>query len=109
VVSAADSRPSSTGRRPGSRLTEDPARPPDGSGTGRPTGGWSAPSRAAPARATSPARPPPGQRALGITTALVQQFKEANLHMPSTGFVERALRLLEKTRFIGNADEDAAP
>ena len=31
------------------------------------------------------------------------------LHMPSTGFVERAVRLLEKTRFIGNADEDAAP
>ena len=42
---------------------------------------------------------------LGITTALVQQFKDANLHMPATGFAERAMRLLEKTRFVGKADE----
>lgn len=45
---------------------------------------------------------------LGITTALVQQFKDANLHMPATGFAERAMRLLEKTRFVGKADEDRA-
>ena len=38
---------------------------------------------------------------LGITTVLVQQFKGANLHMPATGFTERAMRLLEKTRFVG--------
>src|SRR5262249_15511313 len=42
---------------------------------------------------------------LGITTVLVQQFKDANLHMPATGFTERAMRLLEKTRFVGEADE----
>ena len=36
---------------------------------------------------------------------LVQQFKDANLHMPATGFAERAMRLLEKTRFVGKADE----
>ena len=42
---------------------------------------------------------------LGITTVLVQQFKDANLHMPATGFTERAMRLLEKTRFVGKADE----
>jgi len=42
---------------------------------------------------------------LGITTVLVQQFKDANLHMPATGFAERAMRLLEKTRFVGKADE----
>lgn len=42
---------------------------------------------------------------LGITTALVQQFTDANLHMPATGFAERAMRLLEKTRFVGKADE----
>ena len=45
---------------------------------------------------------------LGITTVLVQQFKDANLHMPATGFVERAMRLLEKTRFVGKADEVSA-
>jgi type I restriction enzyme, R subunit len=43
---------------------------------------------------------------LGITTVLVQQFKDANLHMPATGFTERAMRLLEKTRFVGKTDED---
>ena len=42
---------------------------------------------------------------LAITTILVRQFKGANLHMPATGFVERAMRLLEKTRFVGKADE----
>ncbi len=46
---------------------------------------------------------------LAITTALVQQFKDANLHMPATGFAERAIRLLEKTRFVGKTDEDSAP
>ena len=40
---------------------------------------------------------------LGITTVLVQQFKGANLHMPATGFTERAMRLLEKTRFVGTS------
>ena len=30
---------------------------------------------------------------LAITTVLVQQFKDANLHMPATGFVERAYAL----------------
>jgi type I restriction enzyme R subunit len=45
---------------------------------------------------------------LGITTALVQHFKDANLHKPATGFVERAMRLLEKTRFVGKADADGA-
>ena len=45
---------------------------------------------------------------LGITTALVQQFEDANLHMPATGFAERAVRLLEKTRFVGKADEAGA-
>ena len=43
-----------------------------------------------------------------ITGVLYQQFKEANLHAPATGFVERAIRLLEKTRFVGNTDEDSA-
>ena len=43
-----------------------------------------------------------------ITIALVQQFKDAVLHMPATGFVERVLRLLEKTRFIGKPDEGNA-
>jgi type I restriction enzyme R subunit len=43
-----------------------------------------------------------------ITAALYQQFKDANLHMPSTGFVERVIRLLEKTRFVGKADETNA-
>jgi type I restriction enzyme R subunit len=45
---------------------------------------------------------------LAITAVLVQQFKEANLHMPATGFVERSIRLLQKTRFVGRADEDSA-
>ncbi len=45
---------------------------------------------------------------LGITTVLVQQFKDSNLHMPATGFTERAMRLLEKTRFVGNTDEGTA-
>ncbi len=45
----------------------------------------------------------------GITKVLVQQFKDANLHMPATGFADRAMRLLEKTRFVGQADEDSAP
>jgi type I restriction enzyme, R subunit len=45
---------------------------------------------------------------LGITTVLVQQFKDANLHMPVTGFTERAMRLLEKTRFVGNVDGSSA-
>jgi type I restriction enzyme R subunit len=44
---------------------------------------------------------------LAITTILVRRFKSANLHMPATGFVERAMRLLEKTRFVGKADEDS--
>lgn len=44
---------------------------------------------------------------LGITTVLVQQFKDASLHMPATGFAERAMRLLEKTRYVGKVDEDS--
>lgn len=36
-----------------------------------------------------------------ITIVLVQRFKDANLHLPGVGFVDRALRLLEKTRFVG--------
>ena len=44
---------------------------------------------------------------LGITTVLVQQFKAANLHMPATGFAERVIRLLEKTRFVGKANESS--
>jgi len=43
---------------------------------------------------------------LGITTVLVQQFKDAGLHMPATGFVERCIRLLEKTRFVGVSHSD---
>jgi hypothetical protein len=45
---------------------------------------------------------------LGITTVLVQEFKDANLHMPATGFAERAMRLLEKTRYVGKADDGSA-
>lgn len=45
---------------------------------------------------------------LGITTVLVQQFNDANLHMPATGFAERAMRLLEKTRYVGKADDGSA-
>jgi len=44
---------------------------------------------------------------LRITTTLFQNFRDANLHMPATGFVERAIRLLEKTRFVGRDDVDA--
>jgi type I restriction enzyme, R subunit len=36
---------------------------------------------------------------LGLTTVLKQQFESAKLHLPATGFVERTIRLLEKTRF----------
>jgi hypothetical protein len=32
----------------------------------------------------------------------------ANLHMPATGFTERAMRLLEKTRFVGKMDENTS-
>jgi len=49
-----------------------------------------------------------GDLFLAITKVLVQQFKDANLHMPATGFAERVMRLLEKTRFVGQADEDSA-
>jgi type I restriction enzyme R subunit len=42
---------------------------------------------------------------VAITTTLVREFKGANLYTPATGFVDRAIRLLEKTRFIGRADE----
>jgi type I restriction enzyme R subunit len=45
---------------------------------------------------------------LGITTVLVQQFNDASLHMPVTGFTERAMRLLEKTRYVGKADDGSA-
>lgn len=41
-----------------------------------------------------------------ITTLLYQQFKPANLHQPASGFVERAIRLLEKTQFVGDFDQD---
>jgi type I restriction enzyme R subunit len=43
---------------------------------------------------------------LGITTVLVQQFENARLHMPATGFVERCIRLLEKTHFVGDSHSD---
>jgi type I restriction enzyme R subunit len=43
---------------------------------------------------------------LGITTVLVQQFKDAGLHRPATGFVERCIRLLEKTHFVGTSNSD---
>jgi type I restriction enzyme R subunit len=43
---------------------------------------------------------------LGITTVLVQQFKDAGLYMPATGFVERCIRLLEKTHFVGDSHSD---
>lgn len=36
---------------------------------------------------------------LALTTVLKQQFESAQLHPPATGFVERTIRLLEKTRF----------
>jgi type I restriction enzyme R subunit len=49
-----------------------------------------------------------GDLFVGITAVLFQQFNFANLHTPAAGFAERAMRLLEKTRFVGNADEDAA-
>jgi type I restriction enzyme R subunit len=45
---------------------------------------------------------------LAITTVLVRQFKDANLHMPKTGFVDRVMRLLEKTRFVGKSDESSS-
>ena len=45
---------------------------------------------------------------LDVTTVLVQQFKEANLHMPATGFAERAIRLPERTRFVRKIDGDSA-
>ncbi len=45
---------------------------------------------------------------LAITISLVQQFNDANLHGPKTGFVDRAIRLLEKTRFAGKADDSNA-
>ena len=45
---------------------------------------------------------------LAITKALVQQHKEANLHPPATGFVDRAIRLLEKTRYVGTTEPNAA-
>jgi type I restriction enzyme R subunit len=44
---------------------------------------------------------------LGLTTILFQRFKGAGLHKPATGFVERTIRLLEKTRFVGNFAKDA--
>lgn len=44
---------------------------------------------------------------LDITIALVQQFSDANLHKPETGFVDKTLRLLEKTRFVGQDHEDS--
>ena len=50
----------------------------------------------------------PLRDSIAITTELVQKFKDANVHMPATGFVDRAIRLLEKTRFVGKADEDSA-
>ncbi len=45
---------------------------------------------------------------LDITIALVQQFRDANLHKPETGFVDKTIRLLEKTRFVGQGHEDNA-
>lgn len=45
---------------------------------------------------------------LAITKALVQQHKNANLHQPATGFVDRAIRLLERTRYVGTTEPDAA-
>jgi type I restriction enzyme R subunit len=44
---------------------------------------------------------------LAITTTLFQQFKDAGLHAPTTGFVDRCIRLLEKTRFVGAFEKNA--
>lgn len=44
---------------------------------------------------------------LAITKALVQQHRDANLHPPATGFVDRAIRLLEKTRYVGTTEPNA--
>lgn len=45
---------------------------------------------------------------LELTTTLVQNFKDANLHLPQSGFIERVIRLLERTRF-GSGDAHATP
>lgn len=45
---------------------------------------------------------------LAITRLLVQRFRNANLQKPDTGFTERAIRLLEKTRFVGEANEESS-
>ena len=44
---------------------------------------------------------------LAITTTLFQQFKDAGLHAPAIGFVDRCIRLLEKTRFVGDFGKHA--
>lgn len=46
---------------------------------------------------------------LELTKVLVQKHSGADLHKPATGFVDRAIRLLERTRFLGKTEPDAAP
>jgi len=45
---------------------------------------------------------------LAISKTLVQQFKDSNLAGTESGFTDRVIRLLEKTRFVGQADENSA-
>jgi len=45
---------------------------------------------------------------LALTSILVQQFSEAGLHSPSTGFVDRVIRLLQKTRFEGEFQKNGS-
>jgi len=45
---------------------------------------------------------------LNLTALLFQQYKDAGLYLPAMGFVDRVIRLLEKTRFAGDST-NAAP
>jgi hypothetical protein len=45
---------------------------------------------------------------LAISKVLVQRFKDSNLAGTTSGFTDRVIRLLEKTRFVGQANEDSA-
>jgi type I restriction enzyme R subunit len=45
---------------------------------------------------------------LSISKTLVKQFKDTNLAGTQSGFTDRVIRLLEKTRFVGHANEDSA-
>ncbi|WP_417733005.1 type I restriction endonuclease subunit R [Rosistilla oblonga] len=44
-----------------------------------------------------------GDLYLALTTVLVRDFKDSGLQSPASGFVDRAIRLLEKTRFGSEA------